>query len=531
MAAGFADLHNHQFAQLAHGGRTVWGAACGDPSEALRSCCPAHGPHGICDFVGNIVSRVQGGKGSLFGHGVGGYPDFKGWPRWGSMTHQAVHEDWLHRAVQGGLRLMVMLAVNNKLLCKIRRAPGRGCGDMEAVDLQLRAAREMEAHIDAKHGGPGQGWYRIVTTPTEARAVINADKLAVVLGIEVDHLFGCHTEADLTEDRLRQELDSYHALGVRHIFPIHFGNNGFGGGAFEHGLIWDVGGGLLSRRNPLGTLRAYRIHTCDGRDLGYEYRTGRRNVQGLTGLGTILIRELITRGMIIDLDHMSAASKADTFDLCEAADYPVVTGHSGFLEISRGEHRHERQLHPDEIERIRRLGGMVSFIAGQGTLDQIDTWRGHPRTTIEHTCGGTANSTVQAYLYAATAMGCAPVGLGTDLNGFAVLPGPRFGPHAAPGGHHGPAPDNPVRYPFNTATGTRLDTTVTGRRSFDINTDGVAHVGLLPDLLADFQAMGLNPADLDPLLRSADGYLAVWEKASKRAAGPQAQHQLPPSPA
>jgi len=518
MTVGFADLHNHQFADLAFGGRTVWGAAYGDPSEALRSCRRLHGPLGICDVVGNVVSQARGGGGFLFGHRVSGYPDFKGWPRWGSMTHQAVHEHWLYRAVQGGLRLMVMLAVHNKLLCGIRRAPGRGCDDMEAVDLQLQAAREMQDHVDAQHGGPGLGWYRIVTTPGQARAVIDAGKLAVVLGIEVDHLFGCRIETDLTEDQLRQHLDFYHALGVRHVFPIHFGNNGFGGGAFEHELIWDIGGGPLSRRNPLGTIPAYRIHTCDARDLGYEYRTGRRNVQGLTSLGKTLIRELAARGMIIDVDHMSAASKADTLDLCEAMDYPLVTGHSGFLEICRGAHRHERQLHPREIERIRRLEGMVCFLAGQGTLRQIDTWRGHPRTLIEHTCGSTANSTVQAYLYAATAMQGAPVGLGTDFNGFAPQPGPRFGPHAAPGRHHGPPPDNPVRYPFTAvSTGTRLDTAVTGNRSFDINADGVAHIGLLPDLLADFQAMGLTRSDLDPLLRSADGYVTVWERSWNRS--------------
>ena len=41
------------------------------------------------------------------------------------------------------------------------------------------------------NGGPGQGWFRIVTTPQQARDAVRAGKLAVVLGIEVDNLFNC----------------------------------------------------------------------------------------------------------------------------------------------------------------------------------------------------------------------------------------------------------------------------------------------------------------------------------------------------
>lgn len=41
---------------------------------------------------------------------------FDGWPRWDSVTHQAIYEDWLHRAVEGGLRLMVMPAVNSEYM-------------------------------------------------------------------------------------------------------------------------------------------------------------------------------------------------------------------------------------------------------------------------------------------------------------------------------------------------------------------------------------------------------------------------------
>src|SRR5439155_3972240 len=143
------------------------------------------------------------------------------------------------------------------------------CTDMEAVDRQLAGAKKMETYIDAKSGGNGTGWYRIVTSPQQARVVMEAGKLAVVLGVEVDYLFNCHAEGDLTADKLRIELDRYQALGVRHIFPIHFSDNGFGGTAAQNRLqrwsaIEDPFANVVpaSPLNPAGTIPdAYLVYT------------------------------------------------------------------------------------------------------------------------------------------------------------------------------------------------------------------------------------------------------------------------------
>ena len=529
MPSGFADFHNHQFAELGFGGMAFWGGAFGDISQELPWCTAVHGPGGTGDLLGNTLRAIAYGTGvgSILGHSVGGYPQFDGWPRWDSITHQAVFEDWLSRAVEGGLRLMVMLAVNNEFLCGLaNKLPNRSCNDMEAVDLQLQAAKDMEAYIDGKNGGPGRGWYRIVRTPAEAEAVIDQGKLAVVLGTEVDYLFNCRTEGDLTESQLNQQLDRYFDLGVRYVFPIHFSNNGFGGTAFQNALIRSTGGGPVSGRNPLGTIGAYEIQTEDAQSLGYAYRTGRRNVQGLTDLGRALIRGLITRGMVIDVDHMSAYAKADTFDICEALGCPVMSGHSGFIDISLGDKRHEGQLTDGEVERIRKLGGMINPIVRQGSLTEIRAaGAGLP---LDHVCGASSNSFAQAYLYAINKMGGAPTGLGTDFNGFAGLPGPRFGPDACPGGH-GPGGDPPpVVYPFTAAAaGAVMKQSVVGDKTFDINTDGLAHVGMLPDFIADLQAQGITGNLLDPLLNSAGGYVTLWGKAWSKAdmslpAGPSA---------
>lgn len=526
MSLGVADLHNHQFAQLGFGGKAFWGGAFGDPSQELGWCTPAHGPGGVGDLIGNTMRAIAygSGPGLPFVHRVGGNPQFDGWPRWDSITHQAVFEDWLSRAVEGGLRLLVMLAVNNEFLCGlVNKLPGRSCNDMEAVDLQLQAAKDMEAHIDDKSGGPGHGWYRIVRTPAQAARVIRTGKLAVLLGIEVDYPFNCRTETDLTVDKLDQELDRYFDLGVRYIFPIHMGNNGFGGTAFQNALIRaEEPLPFPSALNPPGTIGAYTIRTQDAQALGYRYRTGQRNVRGLSGLGKSLIRGLIARGMVIDVDHMSAFAKADTFDICEELDCPVVAGHTGFIGVSLGEKRHEGQLTDAEVERIRNLGGMVAPIVRQGRIDEIGA--ADAGIALPHTCGATSNSFAQAYLHAVNRMAGAPVGLGTDFNGFAGLPGPRFGPEACPGGRAAGGNQSMVTYPFTVAsTGKLMDRSVIGQKTFDVNTEGLAHIGMLPDFIADLQAQGITGGLVDPLLNSASGFVALWRKAWRRSRNPQGE--------
>jgi microsomal dipeptidase-like Zn-dependent dipeptidase len=528
---GFADIHNHQFAYLGFGGMAFHGDAFGDKKEVLSWCTPVHGPGGMGDILGNLMRTVSynGNFLGIFGHRVGGYPEFDGWPRWDSVSHQSVYEDWLFRAVQGGLRLMVMLAVNNEEFCKLANR-NVSCNDMEAVDRQIAAAKKMETYIDAKSDGDRQGWYRIVSTPAEARAVIASGKLAVVLGIEVDYLFNNYKQGDLSADQLRAALDKYRALGVRHLFPIHFGNNGFGGTAFQNSLERSenpspAGKGL----NPLSKY-IYKLQTEDGRAEGYEYRTGQRNVQGLTDLGKTLIREMIIRGMIIDVDHMSERSRADTLDICEGVGYPVVSGHTGFVEIANGAKAHEGQLLPAEVERIRKLGGMVAVILHQGDLNEIKTWQRTGQPIIPHVCGNSSNTLVQAYLYAASKMKGGPVGFGTDFNGFAGLPGPRFGGEGCRGGG-APSPVQ-VSYPFTVvATGQPMPKSVVGEKAFDVNFDGVAHVGMLPDLIADLQVMGVTVADLCPLLSSAEGYVRMWERAApfesalSRGSAPGGSHE------
>jgi hypothetical protein len=66
--------------------------------------------------------------------------------------------------------------------------------------------------------------------------------------------------------------------------------------------------------------------------------------------------------------------------------------------------------------------------------------------------------------------------------------------------------------------GTRLRD-VSGNRDFDLNLDGMAHYGLLPDFLQDMRNVGVTHNEMRALESSAEDYIQTWERAE--------QHRLP----
>jgi microsomal dipeptidase-like Zn-dependent dipeptidase len=354
-----------------------------------------------------------------------------------------------------------------------------------------------------------------------------------VLGIEVDYLFNSYIPSPsnphsplLSPAEVVAAVQHYYDLGVRYVFPIHVADNAFGGTGLQNGLqAADVGFEFGTALGPMGT--PYILHTEDGSAQGYQYKgglgqpygpnEGRRNVRGLTDLGRVLIQELMKHGMLFDVDHMSYTTRADALDMADEVGYPVVSSHSGFIDVCREDKLHEGNLTADEVDRIRKLGGMVSPIIAQGAHPQVGTYVRPDGSSIEHVCGGTVNTYVQAYLYAVTKMGRGPIGIGTDFNGFAGVPGPTAGPNACPGNPSGAHPSVAgVAYPFVPATtgGQPLARHAVGTRTFDINDDGLADIGLLPDFIAALQALGVTESELEPLLQGATGFVSVWRRCA-----------------
>ena len=174
------------------------------------------------------------------------------------------------------------------------------------------------------------------------------------------------------------------------------------------------------------------------------------NRLGLNPFGLILLEEMMMRGMVIDIDHMSQKALDTALDLAEHAGYPVISSHSWFRDLAftgdtefnprkpedydTGDvHKvaHENAKRADQVERIARLGGVIAPILSQGDVDAARRIMPHLADKIPEPSAGSGTSWAEAYLYVVEKTGGRGVAMGSDINGAADLPGPRFGTLAA----------------------------------------------------------------------------------------------------
>lgn len=520
---GYADLHTHQMAHLGFGQSVFWGDAYGDPAQVLGPI-PSQYKTGHDRVEAVMDDDIAGALFATATHEEDGHPTFLHWPRNDMSVHQQMYEDWLFRAYQGGLRLIVVLAVNNEdvfgrgendggvfnqvIGSLATPAAGRTGNDMEALEHQVRAAYAMQAHIDAKFGGLEQGWYRIVRDPEEASRTIAAGKLAVVLGSEVDHLFNCDLDRRCSQDIVREGLDRLEALGINYLFVTHH----------KHTQLSGAG-----QFNLLTTGATYECRET----------TEPCAADGLEPLGEYLIEQMAARGMLIDVDHTSWRAFDDALTAIEGLQYPgVFAGHMiSFDQAVEGQT--EQAMKGSAASRISGAGGMVGLMMGAGGREYAAAE--NAPVEVKMGCAAGAAPWAQAYLYMRDRMSGGldgaggRIAFGSDFNGFADWPRARFGadgtacptgPYTALNGQRIPMPPA-LQYPFSLPA--RLVPAAIGGtsqlplydwfRNWNYNTEGLGHVGLVPDFVEDLRLHGMSLSDLEPLYRSARGFVEIWRKA------------------
>ncbi len=274
---GYIDAHMHLMAYESLGGK----ARCGRPwhpygvEYALPDCNsdPASGAYNVA-----LESAVGGGPPT----DQVGWPTFRQWPAYDALTREASYWKWLERAWKAGLRTYVNLFVDNEQLCSVVAYRTNPCNDMDSVRLQRNRILELQDYIDAQYGGPGRGFFRIVTDPFEARRVINDGKMAVVMGIEVSRLFGCGLKNGVPQcdkAQIDRELDDVHRLGIRSMQLINKFDNAFGGVAGDTGQT----GTVVNNGNRLETGRYWDMRACD---------TGTKSAGGV---GQVFVRRTSAR--------------------------------------------------------------------------------------------------------------------------------------------------------------------------------------------------------------------------------------------
>ena len=485
---GFADAHIHVPAALRAGGLVVSGENFNrfGVTEALGHDADVHGSDGSLDVTGNLL-RTGAPAGT---HDTHGWPSFAGWPTSDTYTHQQIYYRWLERAWRGGLRLIVAQTVEDESLCNIEPRKSHSCDEAATVELEVKQLRALQDYIDAQSGGRGRGWFRLVSTPEAARRVVSLGKLAVLVGVESSNPFGC-SESQGQPNCDRADIDRgiarMRAIGVRTMFLAHWVDNALAGAALEGGDK----GQFIAALNLAQTGRPFSTGACPHPEQGEEPQTpaplprvllpvsgaapvtaaqavggGRQcNTRGLTDLGDYAVRRMMDAHMLIEVDHLSEWAREQVLAIAEERHYPLVSSHTGTGGLWTA----------DELKRLFADGGYAT-----ATIDDAAKMPGKILGFGGHS-----------------------VGIGSDTGGFNALP----------------AADQNVRlhYPFRSFDGrTRFKRERTGSRTFDINTDGVAHYGLLPDLLAEVQRRPRGKAALRVLFGSAEAYLRTWARATAR---------------
>ncbi len=510
---GFADLHTHPMSHLGFGRKAMHGApdvgmllapgttlGCNQGerrsttmADALGGNCNAtHGGWGVDNTCGDHIRAavINNALDSSFWHIVGlernlhndhvhdGYPALDFWPHHSSILHQQMWWEWLKRAHQGGLRVIVALTVNSETLGDVLNGDAP-YDDKTVADVQIaETIRFVNQHNRRVNSAvkPEHDFMEIAYSAADAERIVRENRLAVILGMEVDKIGNFGKPGVKTDEAaVRAEIRRLHAKGVRYAFPIHLIDNAFGGTAVykvlfnyanynQNGRYFSVAqspDGLVTSRadfvssdpgvDTIASAGFYAMLQAVGampapcfNDLlkcqpfppgavrccgSYEKITrilrptaqfdaykrippGHANSQGLTPLGEAAIDEMMKLGMIIDVDHMSERSMRETVEIAKGVD-------GGYPLVMGHNGVRRRATDPDEkVSERSAPADIVRQLARLGGMMGQGTAHTNPANFVADYKD--TLSEFRREVGDAPAVGL--VGLGTDVNGFEPLP-------------------------------------------------------------------------------------------------------------
>ncbi len=307
--------------------------------------------------------------------------------------------------------------------------------------------------------------WAVARSPAEARQLLADPQVQVIVhSIEGGHL-------------LLEEPDDaafWREQGVALVTLIHLRDDELGGSA----ILPMTMGPVINRSGA----RARR---------GGERR-------GLTERGRQAIVELDAAGMLVDLSHMTRTSIDDALEVTAAHDIAPVVTH-GRLETIRDS---ELAFRPDQVVEVYRQGGIFSLGLSPQGLDPLEPTQVIP----DDLCVGTVDvfrfhheAVTRLVLdHSETILGVSPdllgpidltrlaVGWSSDWNGWVHHAEPVYG------------------------RGRCRELSELDDDPLPVDTEGLAHPGLLPSYFERLERQGM---DLEPMLRSAERFLQLWEAA------------------
>lgn len=466
---GFADVHVHQSADLAYSKGWYWGShQSGTLAETVHQCSGDN--HATLTPLGIELHELANPH-----HGkTTGFPDFDHWPKWNDIKHQQVALEWLKDAHDRGLNVMVTSVVNNQTLSAATVASGLHDNraapfDMESARHQITELKRLDAETD---------WFEIVLDPWHARRAVAEGKLAVILAIEVSHLFPDD------DGPWREQLYDVYDMGVRALQIAHETNNDFSGAAY-HADIFEI-------MTQLKAWFAGNVEYAEAED-------GVHNDIGMSAQGYELLEEMIRLNMIIDMAHLPLKSQREIFAKVSQDHnyYPLFNSHTrieALLLDSDIERLNEHMTTDETLEFYRATGGVIGLRTG------IEGMKDYPASGVTNNCDGSARSLAQFYRYAVDKG--VNTAFGSDFNGFIEMAPPRYGSDACAS-----AADSD-RAGQVAAQGTPDSDLPDYIQEY--NEKGLAHIGLLPAYLWDLKEVGADTTNLE---NSAESVVKMWERA------------------
>ncbi len=209
--------------------------------------------------------------------------------------------------------------------------------------------------------------------------------------------------------------------------------------------------------------------------------------RGLTERGTGAVEELTDAGILVDLSHMTSASVDDTLAVTASIGATPIVTHGRLASISNS----ELSMSDAQVLEVYRQGGF--FALGLATDDLNPAGSPQP----EDFCPDTIEAWAHHYNAVLDLVGEGrAIGWSSDWNGWVSHAAPVYGPRRC--------------RPVSTLTD-----------PLPIDTLGMVHPGFIPNHFERLDRMGVA---LEPIARSSEQLLRMWERARERRPPPTARH-------
>lgn len=424
---------------------------------------------------------------------------------------------------------MVALTVNNELLAEAIDGDNPK-DDKSTADLQIDEIRDFV--------GRHNDFMEVAYSASDLRRIVGNDKLAVILGMEVDNIGNFNKKNVVCNaDTVKAEVLRLYDKGVRYIFPIHVVDNKFGGTAVYEDLF--------NFANKYSTGSLFSIQSSVRLDPTITHRLG----DGLDNMGNLYVKAALDAGSTIPFPNPDLIN-INPFDsrFCPVPTlgcwdkYKLIRGllstDPSYITYrdTLGGHINSKGLTPlgeIAIREMMRVGIMIDIdhmslksinrtleiaketqypvnIGHNGIRESAGSERGAARGTVVEVAklGGMfgvgtsdseeahsdATSFIKNFESVWLAMDKKSVAMGTDVNGMERLPRASEGL------------DSKTFY-------SGFSPCRTGNRTWDYTKEGVAHYGLMSDFIRDIK--NRNAQVYENLMKSSEYFAQMWEKCER----------------